>query len=714
MIIKSRVLFAFLLLLMCAAPLVAQPNFITHHALIEKYLECRELRKTNLSGAIARSKELYLSSLDAEFDSLSIEISRFIGGSYYRKGEYDSAIIFTQESAQLAEENKEIEQLSKAYNNLSTFYGQLGNFIDAVDYLQLSLRLKEKVGEPGSLAAGYHNLGRLYFTQKTSTLILEARRYFKRSIELKKANGLFNNVPVSYSALAATYLETKDYDSATMLLEPVVFRKEELIPIDHSIYTNFAQALNGLKDHARAVAFLSKAELMAIDAELNTALPDIYLNFALVYMDLGNPTLALSYARKSYDLSTNMDMPESQYLGALAMAKSFGALEQFDSAYHYQTLGIWQQDSVESRNTESAFLGLEISRQAADNAQRIREKNQELERNELRMYVLGIVLALVIFLVLAVFNRYNLKRKATQELEQSNEEILKQKEEIHSQRNDLIHKNQQLRDAQETIGKQNDKLTNYNAQLEKMVLARTSDLNQANENLQIAIQDLDRFIYKTSHDIRGPLARLMGLCNLALVDVKDEKSLDYFKMLDISARSLNAVLLRLITINEINNSQLQPEQIDFERIRQEVDQTMQRLEAAEGVGLSWNLPTISFTSDANLILLIISNLVENGIRFRTTSERKMSYVNVDISANNKMLVIQVSDNGIGIQGEERQKLALMFSKSVEKYEITGLGLYLVKLSVEKLHGKLQLLPSDEGTRVQVEIPLQMHMARVGL
>ena len=58
---------------------------------------------------------------------------------------------------------------------------------------------------------------------------------------------------------------------------------------------------------------------------------------------------------------------------------------------------------------------------------------------------------------------------------------------------------------------------------------KTIDLARVNQSLKQVNDELDNFIYKTSHDIRGPLASLKGMCNVALMDVKDPIALEYLK-----------------------------------------------------------------------------------------------------------------------------------------------------------------------------------------
>jgi signal transduction histidine kinase len=130
--------------------------------------------------------------------------------------------------------------------------------------------------------------------------------------------------------------------------------------------------------------------------------------------------------------------------------------------------------------------------------------------------------------------------------------------------------NAKLSEAKEVIQMQNAELENKNRELDIEVDKKTIDLARVNQSLKQVNDELDNFIYKTSHDIRGPLASLKGMCNVALMDVKDPTALEYLRKLDATAERLNSILTRLVIINQINNSKISMEPIDFKSIVAEV------------------------------------------------------------------------------------------------------------------------------------------------
>ncbi|HEY5692473.1 MAG TPA: hypothetical protein VIS49_13530 [Cyclobacteriaceae bacterium] len=92
---------------------------------------------------------------------------------------------------------------------------------------------------------------------------------------------------------------------------------------------------------------------------------------------------------------------------------------------------------------------------------------------------------------------------------------------------------------------------------------RTRELVETNKSLIEVNEEMDNFIYKTSRDIRGPLASLKGICYVAMMDIKNKEVLECLRKLDTSAVRLNAILSRLFIINQINHSLLTPEPVDF-------------------------------------------------------------------------------------------------------------------------------------------------------
>jgi signal transduction histidine kinase len=288
-------------------------------------------------------------------------------------------------------------------------------------------------------------------------------------------------------------------------------------------------------------------------------------------------------------------------------------------------------------------------------------------------------------------------------------EVIHQKEEILTQ-NELLSLNyQKLEAAQHLIEKQNKALATANTKLEKAVMKRTKELQTANEELLKSNQELDRFIYRTAHDIKGPLARLIGLSHVALLDVQDNLSLSYLEKLNFEANFLNYILSRLSRIYEINHKQLAIKQIDIEELLYRIVDQIKFVEGYSQTKLSIEvLQQTSFSCDEYLLSFILQNLLENAIFFQQKINNAAHQVDVLVKEEGSTLLILIRDNGTGIPSEESTTIFDMFSKAAGKYKTAGMGLYMAQLCAHKVGGSIQLIKSEPGdTEFLVKLPLTL-------
>ena len=235
---------------------------------------------------------------------------------------------------------------------------------------------------------------------------------------------------------------------------------------------------------------------------------------------------------------------------------------------------------------------------------------------------------------------------------------------------------------------------------------KNADLQKANDSLHRVNDELDNFIYKTSHDIRGPLASLKGMCNVALMDVKDPLALNYLHKLDITAEKLNTILTRLLIVNQINNSALATDRIDFESIVDDILMLERKKGMPRRIKINKSIcPKTVFHSDTQFVRIILENLIDNAIKFYNDSDRAEPFVNINIGGNGQHVSINVVDNGIGISEVHPDKIFQMFSRASERSETGGIGLYITKTAAEKLGGSVHLKTTPEGyTEFYVRLP----------
>jgi signal transduction histidine kinase len=111
-----------------------------------------------------------------------------------------------------------------------------------------------------------------------------------------------------------------------------------------------------------------------------------------------------------------------------------------------------------------------------------------------------------------------------------------------------------------------------------------------------------------------------------------------------------------------------------------------------------------FYSDSFRLKIILNNLYSNAIKYADMSKGK-PFIKTEISVNDKGAIISVKDNGEGVDLKLKPKLFDMFFRASLKGTGSGLGLYIVKESVEKLGGNIRVESKRfEGTEFIIELP----------
>jgi signal transduction histidine kinase len=210
--------------------------------------------------------------------------------------------------------------------------------------------------------------------------------------------------------------------------------------------------------------------------------------------------------------------------------------------------------------------------------------------------------------------------------------------------------------------------------------------------------ELDNFIYRTSHDIRGPLVTLKGVCNVALLDVKDEMALDYLKKLDATSTKLNIILTRLLIVNKINLWELEASQINWFEMIKQIIETEKSNGIPPNMVIDYEIdPDAHIMSDRFLLMLVVENLIDNAIKFHNDSPRVVPFVKVKVQQEgDNMVKLSVIDNGIGVNPTDKDQIFHLFTRASDRSATGGIGLYLSKMAADRLGGKVILANTSPG------------------
>lgn len=283
----------------------------------------------------------------------------------------------------------------------------------------------------------------------------------------------------------------------------------------------------------------------------------------------------------------------------------------------------------------------------------------------------------------------------TEELRHRQEEAIAQNEKLRAQSLELQHKNQALEEAQSIIQTQNEKLRDYTDNLEKEVAARTMEIRLANHELADNVQKLEQYAYITAHNLRAPVARLLGLIHLLEIKPAQENDQEIGEIIGRvknSATELNDVIKDINTILEVRkevNAELAICNIE-EKINKSLLMLKETIEKQEAE-VSLDLREKEVFTNPVYLDSIIYNLLSNAIKYRHPDRKPQITIQSKLNQTNEYIIVSVIDNGLGIDLEaHRDKLFGMYRRFHANHEGKGLGLYLVKSQIESLGGRIKV------------------------
>jgi len=262
--------------------------------------------------------------------------------------------------------------------------------------------------------------------------------------------------------------------------------------------------------------------------------------------------------------------------------------------------------------------------------------------------------------------------------------------ELRKKSEDLQETNQLLEERQEQIQQQSEELT-----------TQTENLKRVNTELERLNKTKDKFFSIIAHDLKNPFHAIIGFSELLRKDFEemdDQQKISLLELINVSSESAFSLLENLLQWARTQTDKIKytPENIDIcEVIKSNID--FHKISAEKKkIKLKSHIDTHNIVhADKNMITTVIRNLVSNAIKFTKINGR----IDIMSSDSEKYLEITISDNGIGIDKDNLDKLFRIdsyYSTSGTLGESgTGLGLIICKEFVEKNGGKINV-KSEKG------------------
>ncbi|MEL6852411.1 MAG: PAS domain-containing sensor histidine kinase, partial [Bacteroidota bacterium] len=233
---------------------------------------------------------------------------------------------------------------------------------------------------------------------------------------------------------------------------------------------------------------------------------------------------------------------------------------------------------------------------------------------------------------------------------------------------------------------------------ERLLKDRYEELKKVND-------ELDRFFYSTSHDLRAPLVSVAGLINIARTEEDMDKMQHYLALMSKSIDKLDHFIKDIISFSQNARLDLQCKEITLQELLEEVIEQTVGPENQDQVKITLDIRQEgAFHSDPKRLAIIFQNLLSNAIHYRD-EKKEHCWIKVEGQAGPLGATVAVSDNGVGIVAKYLPKIFNMFYRGTKLSKGSGIGLYITQETIHKLHGQIEANSSEgEGSSFTVSLP----------
>lgn len=235
-----------------------------------------------------------------------------------------------------------------------------------------------------------------------------------------------------------------------------------------------------------------------------------------------------------------------------------------------------------------------------------------------------------------------------------------------------------------------------------------SERKASEQALLDANAELEEFAYRTSHDLRSPIASSLGLLGISR-DMLAEGDLpalgQTLQRMEVNFRRLDHLIQNIITItrNRLMEEDTQP--IDLRALVAESIDALSHLDEVKRIRIENHVPAeLTIESKPSKFQVIVGNMLSNAVKYHDPKEAEPA---IDVRAFRYAgkVRLSVEDNGLGVPPASRHLLFKMFKRLHPNRSFgSGLGLYILRKSAESLGGTALYEARDKGSRFIIELP----------
>jgi signal transduction histidine kinase/Tfp pilus assembly protein PilF len=530
------------------------------------------------------------------------ECLMYIGVCYYNLNDLDHSMECYFKSMKIREELNDREGIAAILNNLGSISKEMGNYDKAIEYYRQTRQLGEELGNKKVICAALANLAVCYRLLNELDTALD---YNLQALAIREEIGDRRGIGSSLNNIAVIYADSAFHD----------------------------------RDINKALDYFERALKIKEEFDDQVGICQTLINIGQLRTELKQFSQAKIYLEKGLEISKNLGVTNLVIVAYAHLADYYEKCRDFSNAYKYQVRYTILMDSVyiEDNKQQIAEMQVRYETEKKEQENELLRQQSEIQslqiirqRNQRNSFI--ILAVLMLGLALAVYSRYELKRRTNKLLEEKNSQLA--------------------------------------------ILNATKD----------------KFFHIISHDLKNPFSSLLQVSQHLeerFSVLNDEQKLQIISLISKSSVQTHSLLANLLewSVSQSGNVPAKIEEIDLhEMIENTIEFSKLSAEKKEITLVSEVMPRILVSADRNMVSTVLRNLLSNAIKFTNGPGE----VRLSSKDRGEFIEVRVKDSGIGISEKDLGKLFRIDVNSKEigrsKEKGTGLGLVLCREFVEKNGG----------------------------
>lgn len=498
----------------------------------------------------------------------------------------------------------------------------------------------------------------------------EALHYHLKQLKISQEHNITSEEALAHNGIGIVHSYANQHEEALDAFQKSLklSRQNNDLHQQAIILANCAYSSNRLSRFKEALAYGQQSLQIAQQNNNLLSASHAHMELATTYRLREDYSQALEQLQTNLDLlnKTRLTYPHAETL--LAIGHLYNNWQKPESALTYL-----EQAVTLSQQAQSTHTLYRCHQEISISYQQLREFEPALEHFQ-KFHRLKE----------QVFNEKTVANLRALEINYHLEATRKEKELLHSQ-------NMQLEQHIQERIKAEEELKKYQNHLEELVRQRTIKLEKKNE-------ELERFAYTVSHDLKSPLITIRGFLGLLERDIErnDKTKIERnMQRIDLAAERMLKLLEDLLELSRIGHTPSTLAHMPLQAIILEARELVTGRIKENNVKLiiEDNLPEIY--GDYPRLVEVFQNLIDNGCKFM--GDQPQPQIIIGAKREGDSVLCYVKDNGIGIAPQYQEKIFKLFERLDQSISGTGIGLALVKRIIEYHNGRIWVESEGENT-----------------